>query len=70
MRAEQGEDGDRDRRRARTFHRVRQEIIEVQRRVLMEERDKGHLDDEVMRAVLQELDYEEAATANSWVGRL
>lgn len=70
VRAEESEDGERDRRRARTFHRVRQEIIQVQRRVLMEERDKGHLDDEVMRAVLQELDYEEAATANSWVGRL
>jgi CPA1 family monovalent cation:H+ antiporter len=70
VRAEQSEDGERDRRRARTFHRVRQEIIQVQRRVLMEERDKGHLSDEVMRAVLQELDYEEAATANSWVGRL
>ena len=70
MRAERSEDGDRDRRRARTFHRVRQEIIEVQRRVLMAERDEGHLDEEVMRAVLQELDYEEAATANSWVGRL
>ncbi|SFC91345.1 Na+/H+ antiporter [Klenkia taihuensis] len=70
VRAEESEDADRSRRRARTFHRVRQEIIQVQRRVLMEERDKGHLDEEVMRAVLQELDYEEAATENSWVGRL
>ncbi|KQS68557.1 Na+/H+ antiporter [Modestobacter sp. Leaf380] len=70
VRAEEREDADRSRTRAQVFHRVRQEIIEVQRRVLMEERDKGHLDDEVMRAVLQELDYEEAATANSWVGRL
>lgn len=70
VRAEESEDGQRSRRRARTFHRVRQEIIQVQRRVLMEERDRGHLDEEVMRAVLQELDYEEAATENSWVGRL
>jgi CPA1 family monovalent cation:H+ antiporter len=70
VRAEEQEDADRNRKRAQVFHRVRQEIIEVQRRVLMEERDAGHLDDEVMRAVLQELDYEEAASASSWVGRL
>ena len=58
------------RRRGEGFSQLRQEVIAVQRRVLMEERDNGNLDDEVMRAVLQELDYEEAAVSHSWVARL
>jgi NhaP-type Na+/H+ or K+/H+ antiporter len=69
VRAEEEEEAERGRRRAQTFRRVRQQVIEVQRRVLMEERDKGHVDEEVVRAVLQELDHEEAAGASSWVNR-
>jgi Na+/H+ antiporter len=69
VRAEEEEEAERGRRRAQTFRRVRQQVIEVQRQVLMEERDKGHIDEEVVRAVLQELDHEEAAGANSWVSR-
>jgi CPA1 family monovalent cation:H+ antiporter len=65
---EEGE-AERGRRRAQTFRRVRQQVIEVQRQVLMEERDKGNVDEEVVRAVLQELDHEEAAGASSWVSR-
>jgi CPA1 family monovalent cation:H+ antiporter len=49
---------------------MRQEVLTIQRRVLMEERDKGHVDEEVVRAVLRELDYEEAATRSTWVSRL
>ena len=70
IRADEEEVAERGRRRAKTFRRVRQEVIQVQRRVLMEERDKGHVDEEVVRAVLQELDHEEAAGASSWVSRL
>ena len=70
IRADEEEVAERGRRRARTFRRVRQEVIQVQRRVLMAERDKGHVDEEVVRAVLQELDHEEAAGASSWVSRL
>jgi CPA1 family monovalent cation:H+ antiporter len=69
VRAEEEEEAERGRRRAQTFRRVRQQVIEVQRQVLMEERDKGHVDEEVVRAVLQELDHEEAAGASSWVSR-
>jgi CPA1 family monovalent cation:H+ antiporter len=69
IRAEEDE-AERGRRRAQTFRRVRQQVIEVQRQVLMEERDKGNVDEEVVRAVLQELDHEEAAGASSWVSRL
>ncbi|MPQ96699.1 Na+/H+ antiporter [Modestobacter sp. I12A-02628] len=69
VRAEEDEAA-RSRGRAQVFRRARQEVLQAQRRVLKEERDKGHVSDEVMRAVLQELDYEEAATASSWVGRL
>jgi Na+/H+ antiporter len=69
VRAEEEEEAERGRRRAQTFDRVRQQVIEAQRRVLMEERDKGNVDEEVVRAVLQELDHEEAAGANSWVSR-
>jgi NhaP-type Na+/H+ or K+/H+ antiporter len=70
IRAEEEEEAERGRRRAQTFRRVRQQVIEIQRQVLMEERDKGHVDEEVVRAVLQELDHEEAAGASSWVTRL
>ena len=69
VRADEEEEAERGRRRAQTFRRVRQQVIEVQRQVLMEERDKGHVDEEVVRAVLQELDHEEAAGASSWVSR-
>ncbi|CCH86226.1 Na+/H+ antiporter [Modestobacter italicus] len=69
IRADEEEQAERGRRRAQTFRRVRQQVIEVQRQVLMEERDKGHVDEEVVRAVLQELDHEEAAGASSWVTR-
>jgi CPA1 family monovalent cation:H+ antiporter len=69
IRAEEEDVAERGRRRAQTFRRVRQQVIEVQRQVLMEERDKGHVDEEVVRAVLQELDHEEAAGASSWVSR-
>ena len=69
VRSEEEEEAERGRRRAQTFSRVRQQVIDVQRRVLMEERDKGNVDEEVVRAVLQELDHEEAAGASSWVTR-
>jgi CPA1 family monovalent cation:H+ antiporter len=70
IRADEQEVAERGRRRAQTFRRVRQQVIEVQRQVLMAERDKGNVDEEVVRAVLQELDHEEAAGASSWVHRL
>jgi Na+/H+ antiporter len=69
IRADEEEQAERGRRRAQTFRRVRQQVIEVQRQVLMDERDRGHVDEEVVRAVLQELDHEEAAGASSWVSR-
>jgi len=68
--AEEDEVAENSRRRALGFRQARRQLIEVQRRVLMEERDKGHLSDETMRAVLQELDYQEAANESSWVSRL
>jgi CPA1 family monovalent cation:H+ antiporter len=70
VRAEEQEEAAHGRHRGESFSRLRQEVIAVQRRVLMDERDKGNLDDKVMRAVLQELDYEEAAVSHSWVERL
>jgi Na+/H+ antiporter len=70
VRAAEEDEAEQGRRRARRFHRMRQEVLTIQRRVLMEERDKGHVDEEVVRAVLRELDYEEAATRNTWVSRL
>jgi monovalent cation/hydrogen antiporter len=70
VRAAEEDEAEQGRRRARRFFWMRQEVLAIQRRVLMEERDKGHVDEEVVRAVLQELDYEEAATRNTWVNRL
>jgi Na+/H+ antiporter len=70
VRAEEEDEAEKGLRRARRFHRMRQEVLTIQRRVLMEERDKGHVDEEVVRTVLRELDYEEAATHSTWVSRL
>jgi CPA1 family monovalent cation:H+ antiporter len=69
VRGDEEDVAERGRRRAESFRRVRQQVIEVQRQVLMAERDKGHLHEEVVRAVLHELDHEEAAGASSWVSR-
>ena len=63
------DEAQRGRRRAQTFRRVRQQVIQAQRDVLMAERDKGNVHEEVVRAVLQELDHQEAAGASSWVNR-
>jgi CPA1 family monovalent cation:H+ antiporter len=43
------------------IYRVRQDLLGVQRRALLGARDRGDLDDEVMREVLHWLDLEEAA---------
>jgi CPA1 family monovalent cation:H+ antiporter len=42
-------------------HEVRAELLAVQRAVLLDERDGGDVDDEVIRDVLHRLDLEEAA---------
>jgi CPA1 family monovalent cation:H+ antiporter len=42
------------------FRRLRLEMVAAERREFLELRDKGQLDDEVMRQVLYELDLEEA----------
>jgi CPA1 family monovalent cation:H+ antiporter len=48
---------------------LRQRMLSAQRTALVRERDIGALDDEVLRDILEELDYEEAAnSANSGPG--
>jgi hypothetical protein len=42
---------------------LRRDMYAAQRKALVEARNAGELDDEVMRGELQHLDYEEAATA-------
>ncbi|ABY25071.1 Na(+)/H(+) antiporter [Renibacterium salmoninarum ATCC 33209] len=49
---------------------MRRQMNELRRKVLIEERDKGNLDDEVMRTVLMELDTEEFALDKSWQSRM
>ncbi|WP_433206304.1 cation:proton antiporter [Dactylosporangium sp. CS-047395] len=51
-------------------HELVQAILAHQRRALIRERDAGRLDDEVLRAVLQQLDYEEAAASTDLRTRL
>ncbi|MET7423694.1 sodium:proton antiporter [Dactylosporangium sp. NPDC005555] len=51
-------------------HELVQQILANQRRALIRERDRGRLDDEVLRAVLQQLDYEEAAASTDLRTRL
>ena len=48
-------------RRSHDIFRVRQELLDAQRRALLEVRDEGEVDDEVIREVLHWLDLEEAA---------
>ncbi|MFD1810770.1 Na+/H+ antiporter [Rhodococcus gannanensis] len=43
------------------FNRLRGDVLKAQRRALIEARDTGDLDDEVLRRILAELDLEEAA---------
>lgn len=43
-----------------TFRRLRLEMLAAERRVLIAERDRGRIDDEVLRAMLLNLDLEEA----------
>jgi Na+/H+ antiporter len=42
------------------FRRLRREMLGAERQAFLEMRNKGHLDDEVMRQVMYELDLEEA----------
>ncbi|RZS87093.1 sodium/proton antiporter (CPA1 family) [Motilibacter rhizosphaerae] len=42
------------------FKRVRRRMLDAERRVLVTARDEGHIDEEVMRAILRDLDLEEA----------
>ena len=70
IRADEEEEQARGRKRAEGFRHLRQQVVQAQRRALMAERDRGTVDDEVVRGVLQELDYEEAASAHSWTTRL
>ncbi|MEV6931794.1 sodium:proton antiporter [Dactylosporangium sp. NPDC051485] len=51
-------------------HELVQQILAHQRQALIRERDLGRLDDEVLRAVLQQLDYEEAAASTDLRTRL
>ncbi|GAA2641347.1 cation:proton antiporter [Dactylosporangium fulvum] len=51
-------------------HELVQQILAQQRKALIRERDLGHLDDEVLRAVLQQLDYEEVAACTDLQTRL
>ncbi|GAA3605101.1 cation:proton antiporter [Kineosporia mesophila] len=49
---------------------LRQRMLTAQRQALIAERDAGNLDDEVLRDLLEQLDYEEAATATSFAARM
>nr|BFE57482.1 cation:proton antiporter [Dactylosporangium thailandense] len=53
-----------------TTNELVQQILARQRQALIRERDLGRLDDEVLRAVLQQLDYEEAAASTDLRTRL
>ncbi|MBT0773083.1 sodium:proton antiporter [Kineosporia sp. J2-2] len=54
----------------RAVRLLRQRMLTAQRQALIAERDAGNLDDEVLRDLLEQLDYEEAATATSSAARL
>jgi CPA1 family monovalent cation:H+ antiporter len=56
--------------RLRAAHDLIQRILAEQRRALVRERDTGRLDDEDLRALLEQLDYEEAAASAEIPNRL
>jgi Na+/H+ antiporter len=56
--------------RLRAAHDLIQRILAEQRRALVRERDSGRLDDEDLRALLEQLDYEEAAASADIPNRL
>jgi CPA1 family monovalent cation:H+ antiporter len=45
------------------YRRLRREMLQAERGIYLAERDAGHIDDEVLRAVQRELDLEEASMA-------
>lgn len=54
---------------SRAFTELRRELLEVERSAMADERDAGHINDEVLRRVLRELDMQEAALDSSWRNR-
>lgn len=56
---------DSDETAAAAFRRLRLEMLAAERAALIAERDLGHIDDQVLRAVLHGLDLEEAALHQS-----
>jgi CPA1 family monovalent cation:H+ antiporter len=55
-----GADTDSDETAAAAFRRMRLEMLAAERETLIAERDRGHIDDQVLRTVLHGLDLEEA----------
>ncbi|OMH23582.1 Na+/H+ antiporter [Tersicoccus phoenicis] len=55
---------------AAAFEGLRRDLLRIRRDVLMDERDAGTIDDEVMRQVLLEIDAEELAMDHSWLARM
>ncbi|GIG30268.1 cation:proton antiporter [Cellulomonas marina] len=49
---------------------LRRRLVAAQRAVLVRRRDRGELDEEVMRRMLRELDLEDEAMSASWVERV
>jgi Na+/H+ antiporter len=52
------------------FAKARRELLITQREALLDERDRGNLDDDVLRKVLRELDLEELALSETLTSRL
>jgi len=55
--------------RARMVTQVRRDLINAQREVLTTERDAGHLNEDVTRRLLREIDLAEESLATSWMVR-
>ncbi len=52
------------------FERVRLDMVDAQRQALTQERNAFRLDDDLYRDLLEQLDYDEAATASRSGSRL
>ncbi|GAA2525421.1 cation:proton antiporter [Rarobacter incanus] len=58
------------RQRSAMIQQVRRDLIKAQRQVLATERDRGSINETVMRSMLREIDLAEESLSTSWLSRM
>lgn len=68
--AEQNKTGTYSLEKMQLYAKIQHSLLVLQRNILVEERNAGRLEEEVMREMLREIDFKEAAASSSWITRL